>query len=154
MTCFRRPSHFILANQYSFYIFWPRVIGPFSTVDRHNLSSEMKVNSILTLTLTKNAFTRHLNDENHKIQIQITEIGWSWRAGCDVSHAFYCISWLLFYSPVTEALAMTRKVMRTKQFNLSPSSRSKHLCRSCSYTMVVSFQVNYEFLCKDYYANI
>ncbi len=35
------------------------------------------------------------------------EIG---RAGCDVSHAFYCFSWLLFQSPVTEALAMTLNV--------------------------------------------
>ncbi len=28
----------------------------------------------------------------------------SWRAECDASHAFYCFPWLLFQSPVTEAL--------------------------------------------------
>ncbi len=55
--------------------------------------------------------------------MQIMEIGQSWRAGCGVSHAFYCLFWLLFQSPVTEALAMTRKVIKimvikTMQFNL------------------------------------
>ncbi len=33
---------------------------------------------------------------------------------------------IVFQSPVTEASAMTRKVIRTMQFNLSRSSRSKH----------------------------
>ncbi len=50
--------------------------------------------------------------------MQIMEIGRSRRAGCGVSHAFYCLFWLLFQSPVTEALAMTRKVIKTMQFNL------------------------------------
>ncbi len=47
------------------------------------------------------------------------EIGRSRRAGCDVSHVFYCFSWLLFQSPVTEALVMTLKVINLEQCSLT-----------------------------------
>ncbi len=127
------PTLDLSESIFFYFIFWR--LDHFQLSNRHHLSSEMKVH--LILTWPKYPFTRHSNEEKHKIQMQILEIGRSWRAGRYASHAFYCFSWSLFQSPVTEALAMTRKVIRTMQFNLSRSSRSKHVYRSCSCTMVV-----------------
>ncbi len=68
-------------------------------------------------------------------------IGRSWWAGCDVIHAF-CFSGLLFQSPVTKALAMTRKVIRKIQFNLSLTFlSSKILSNNCIQSFAVALTV-------------
>ncbi len=85
----------------------------------HNLSSEMKVNSILTLQ--KNPFTKHSNEEKNNTN---TDHGY-WT---ELASRMRCKSCLLLFflivisKSLTEELAMTRKVMRTMQFNSSPSS--------------------------------
>ncbi len=74
------------------------------------------------------------------------EIGRSWWARCNVSHAFYCFSWLLFQSPVTEALAMTWKVI--EQCGLTwDDHRDPSLCRSCSLT---GHCIRYTLLVQDW----
>ncbi len=81
--------------------------------------------------------------------MQIMEIGRSWWARCNVSHAFYCFSWLLFQSPVTEALAMTRKAIEqcglTWDDHRDPSTIG--LCRSCTLT---GHCIRYTLLVQDW----